>query len=201
MNSNNNRTFSTNTISDNQSCFSKVTTQYLNTFNCILNRMIEGMNCANLTDSISHNFITQMIPHHKAAIEMSENILRYTTNLTIEEIAENIICEQTKSIAAMEAALPRCANLTNSNECLCRYQAQIEPVFHTMFRRMKTAQASNNINCCFLWEMLPHHEGAVAFSEITLDYDICPQLQPILESIITSQRRGICQMERLLHML
>lgn len=155
------------------------------------------MTSAELTNSISHNFIVQMIPHHRAAIEMSQNILQYTTNLTIQEIAENIICEQTKSIAAMEEALPCCSNLRNSRENVCRYQERIEPVFNTMFRRMQTAKAVNDINCCFLWEMLPHHEGAVSFAEITLCYDICPQLQPILRSIITSQKRGIQQMERL----
>ncbi|MCH5261712.1 MAG: DUF305 domain-containing protein [Lachnospiraceae bacterium] len=186
---------------NNQSCFSRVTEKYLDTFNCILNRMIEGMTCAELTNSISHNFIVQMIPHHRAAIEMSENILQYTTNLTIEEIAENIICEQTRSIADMEAILSCCGNMSNSRESVCRYQSQIEPVFNTMFNRMRTAKATNDINCCFLREMLPHHEGAVAFSEITLRQNICPQLVPILDSIITSQKRGICQMERLLDTL
>lgn len=186
---------------NNQSCFSQVTQKYLNTFDCILERMIQGMTCADLTNSISHNFITQMIPHHRAAIEMSENILQYTTNLAIEEIAENIICEQTKSIADMEAILSCCGNMSNSRESVCRYQSQIEPVFNTMFNRMRTAKATNDINCCFLREMLPHHEGAVAFSEITLRQNICPQLVPILNSIITSQKRGICQVERLLDTL
>ena len=174
------------------------TKDYLSQFQCILDTMAANMTEASLNDNLSHNFIVQMIPHHRAAIEMSENILQYTTNLAIEEIAENIICEQTKSIADMEAILSCCGDMTNSRENVCRYQSQIEPVFNTMFRRMQTAKATNDINCCFLREMLPHHEGAVSFSEITLCYDICPQLQPILESIITSQKRGICQMERLL---
>lgn len=190
----------TNSV-NNSSCFSRVTQRYLDTFDCILDRMIQGMTCAELTDSISHNFIVQMIPHHRAAIEMSENILQYTTNLTIEEIAENIICEQSKSIADMESILSCCGNMTNSRASVCRYQSQVEPVFDTMFSRMRTAKAANDINCCFLREMIPHHEGAVAFSEITLRSDICPQLVPILDAIITSQKHGICQMERLLNSL
>ena len=198
MSQNNNRTNNMTRTVNNQSCFSQVTQKYLNTFDCILERMIKGMTCADLTNSISHNFITQMIPHHRAAIEMSENILQYTTDLTIQGIAENIICEQTRSIANMEAILSCCGNMSNSRESVCRYQSQIEPVFNTMFNRMRTAKATNDINCCFLREMLPHHEGAVSFSEITQCYDICPQLQPILQNIITSQKRGICQMERLL---
>lgn len=197
MSQNDYRTNNMTRTVNNQSCFSQVTDKYLDTFNCILGRMIEGMTCAEMTNSISHNFIVQMIPHHRAAIEMSENILQYTTNLTIEEIAENIICEQTKSIADMKSILSCCRNMTDSRESVCRYQSQIEPVFNTMFRSMQTAKSTNDINCNFLREMLPHHEGAVAFSEITLRQNICPQLVPILESIITSQKRGICQMERL----
>lgn len=183
------------------SCSSQNVEEYLHTFHCILDRMIKGMTTAGLTNSISHNFIVQMIPHHRAAIEMSENILRFTNNCTVQQIAENIIVEQTRSIAAMEAALPCCSSMTNSRQNACKYQAQIEPVFNRMFCRMQNSRTSDSVDCCFLWDMIPHHEGAVAFSEITLCYDICPQLQPILNSIITSQKRGICQMEQLLNTL
>ncbi len=50
---------------------SNVTENYLSEFYCILDRMIESITEAELTDSISHNFIVQMIPHHRAAIGMS----------------------------------------------------------------------------------------------------------------------------------
>ena len=56
--------------------FSNVTKRYLSRFDEILDEMIQGMTDAPLTDSISHNFIVQMIPHHQAAIQMSENHLR-----------------------------------------------------------------------------------------------------------------------------
>ena len=55
--------------------FHASTKDYLTAFYKILNQMIHGMEQACLTDSISHNFIVQMIPHHKAAIRMSENLL------------------------------------------------------------------------------------------------------------------------------
>lgn len=53
--------------------------------------MIQGMTEAELTGSISDNFIVQMIPHHRAAIEMSGNILKYTTSIPLQEIALGII--------------------------------------------------------------------------------------------------------------
>ena len=76
--------------------FSEVTKRYLCCFYEILDEMIDGMTKAELTDSISHNFIVQMIPHHRAAIEMSHNILNYTTNIPLQDIALQIISEQTK---------------------------------------------------------------------------------------------------------
>lgn len=79
--------------------FANITKEYLDTFYCILDKMIQGMTEAELSDSISYNFIVQMIPHHRAAIEMSHNILNYTTNLSVQKIATNIISEQTKSTA------------------------------------------------------------------------------------------------------
>lgn len=181
--------------------FSHNTNDYLDAFSCILKEMICGMTTAALSDSISHNFIVQMIPHHKAAIQMSRNVLKYTTNCDIECIASHIITEQTQSIHNMEKALPCCQKKTNAKNDLCTYQKQVEKIFQTMFCRMQTARSCNSIDCNFLREMIPHHEGAVAFSEVTLEYCICPELTPILQAIITSQKQGIRQMEELLRCL
>ena len=78
---------------------SDVTKRYLIRFYDILDEMVDNMTCAELNDSVSHNFIVQMISHHQAAIQMSENILQYTTNLPLQTIAQNIIATQTQSIA------------------------------------------------------------------------------------------------------
>lgn len=181
-----------------QSSFSHNTNEYLNAYACILKEMICCMTKAELTNSISHNFIVQMIPHHKAAIQMSRNVLKYTTDCDIECIASNIITEQTQSICDMEKALPCCCQKFNAQRDLCAYQKQVDKISQTMFHCMETAEACNSINCNFLREMIPHHEGAVAFAETTLQYCICPELKPILDSIIVSQKKGVCQMKELL---
>lgn len=183
----------------NRTCrLSNVTQRYLSTFQCILDEMIHGMTQAGLTDSISHNFIVQMIPHHQAAIEMSQNILQYTTNIPLQEIATCIIDEQTESIAQMERALDCCARMINEEEEVCRYQNQIERIMNDMFCAMENAPQCNNVNISFIREMIPHHLGAVRMSELLLKQDICPELCPIAEAILVSQKRGIRQMQRLL---
>ena len=184
----------------NRTCckFSNVTRQYLADYECILNNMIQGMNCAPLGSSISANFIEQMLPHHQAAIEMSRNLLQYTTCLPLQNIASCIISEQTQSIANMEAILCEAQNMTNSKCELCQYQEYANRVIKDMTCAMEQACATNNINQTFMRQMIPHHRGAVLLSKNALQYCICPALKPILCSIIRSQERGIAQMEQLL---
>lgn len=171
---------------------------YLEQFREILQEMEQGMTCPELTDSISHNFIVQMIPHHRAAIEMSQNILRYTTCPALERIAQNIITSQTESIRQMEEALPCCANCCNAEEALCQYHQRFQCITETMFRQMGSARGTNCLNADFMREMIPHHQGAIRMSESAQRFPICPELQPILESIIVSQKRGVREMQRLL---
>lgn len=60
---------------------SRVAEKYLHRYDEILRKMILDMNAAPVTGSISANFIRQMLPHHKAAIELAQNLLLYTTCL------------------------------------------------------------------------------------------------------------------------
>ena len=178
--------------------FSHVTTTYLRRFSEILDRMILGMTGAELTDSISHNFIVQMIPHHRAAIEMSENLLRFTTCVPLQAIASGIIAEQTESIRDMEEALPRCSAREITPQVLCRYQCAMRRIIQKMFCRMASVHATNSVNADFIRQMIPHHEGAIQMSKNALRYPLCPELRPILDAIIRSQERGVRQMRALL---
>lgn len=186
----------------NNNCkLSNVTKAYLTRFHCIFDRMTENMTSVEFGNSISHNFIVQMIPHHRAAIEMSENILKYTTNIALQNIAENIISEQTESIRNMEKIEETCSALDNTNTDNCLYERRVTPILNAMFNGMENACADNNVTCNFMREMIPHHIGAVRMCENALKYDVCTELVPIMRSIIQSQERGILQMRRLLNCL
>lgn len=171
---------------------------YLACYYNILENMICGMTQAKLTNSISGNFITQMIPHHKAAIEMSKNLLLYSNDIPLQEIALNIIREQTKSIQNMENIFFCCSKLCNSREKTVAFQEQMDSIMQTMFYAMKHAEPAQNVNITFMREMIPHHEGAIAMAETALKYRICSELKPILDAIITSQEKGVAEMKKLL---
>ncbi len=180
---------------------SDVAKNYLSAYYCILDDMIKGMTQAELTSSISANFIVQMIPHHMAAIEMSHNILKYTTNIPLQGIATNIITSQTESIENMRQIQETCSEHKNCDRDVALYQRRVNQILQTMFTAMRDARADNRINCDFMHEMIPHHRGAVEMSKNALGFDICPQLKPILDAIITSQQKGIKEMQQLLRCL
>lgn len=177
---------------------SNVTRKYLARYDCILRNMITGMAQARLGDSISHNFIVQMIPHHRAAIEMSENLLLYTTCIPLQNIALSIIEEQTQSIEHMQRILQPCSACTSCVQSLQSYRCRTAQIMEIMITQMKEACSDNQIDANFLREMIPHHRGAVQMSQNALQYEICSDLCPILEAVISSQEKGIAQMEQLL---
>lgn len=172
---------------------------YLCCFYQTLDGMVQGMTTAGLNQSISHNFIVQMLPHHRAAIQMSNNILRFTENSAVRRIAQRIIQEQTRSISQMEEALSICNQLTNSQMDLRLYQRRMDLIYREMYAKMGSAPESNALAAIFMREMIPHHQGAICMAENALKYDICTELVPILRSIITQQRQGVAQMRSLLN--
>lgn len=174
------------------------TERYLGKYYHILDGMIKGMEGARLKNSISYNFIVQMIPHHMAAIEMSENLLPYCPIPALGDIAEGIITEQTKSIADMLAVEDTCEMCKNTPCELNQFQRKINQIKSQMFCQMQHAYADDSISCDFMREMIPHHMGAVRMSKTTLQYRICPELIPILEDIIRLQEKGIHQMRKLI---
>lgn len=183
----------------NRSCkLTDDTKNYLAQFYDILDTMIREMTEAQLTDSISYNFIVQMIPHHRAAINMSRNLLQYSDWEPLRCIASRIITEQTQSIKDMEDILDAEQKKCNCARDLSLYQRRMDQIMQVMFADMNDARATNRINADFMREMIPHHRGAVEMSCNTLQYDILPGLYPILDAIITSQEKGIRQMEQLL---
>jgi len=160
--------------------------------------MIQGMTTAGLTQSISHNFIVQMVPHHQAAIQMSNNILRFTENSAVRRIAQRIIEEQTQGISQMEDVLCTCCQLINPQMDLRLYQRRMDLIYREMYAKMGNAPENNALAAIFMREMIPHHQGAIRMAETALKYDICTELVPILRSIIIQQRRGVAQMRGLL---
>ncbi|MEG0453274.1 MAG: DUF305 domain-containing protein [Coprobacillus sp.] len=174
--------------------------KYLQCYNSLLSQMIQSMTSATLLSSLSMTFINQMIPLHYAAIQMSKNLLLYTTNIPLQNIACQIIENQTKSIQDMMNIYNKCSCENNQTD-INSYLGSYEQISSTMFSSMKNAESNNDINISFIHEMIPHHYGAIKMSKTLLQYPICDELYSILTTIISLQEQDINQMSTLLKKL
>ena len=171
---------------------------YLCCFYKILDEMVHSMTTAGLGQSISRNFIVQMIPHHQAAIQFSNNILRFTENPGLRCAAQRMIRERTQTIGQMEAVLDTCGQLANPQTDLRLCQRRMDLIYRDMYAKMGSAPEGNRLSAVFLREMIPLHCGAVRMARNALKYDICTELVPILRSILVQHRRDIAQTRALL---
>ena len=182
----------------NTCLLSEAAKHYLCCYYQYLDGMTQAMTTAGLTQSISHNFIAQMIPHHRAAIQMSNNLLRFAENKAARRTAQRIIDEQTQGIGQMEEALAACNTLTNPQIDLRLYQRRMDMIYRDMYARMGSPPENNQLSAVFLRQMIPHHHGAVQMAENALKYDISTELVPILRTIVSQRRQEMARMRALL---
>ncbi len=149
-----------------------------------------------MTNQITTNFIRTMIPHHQAAIDMCQNLLRFTGDTTLQNLARNIIAVQTRGIAEMRRILATSHN-TNRPIDVNLYNMRIFTITTTMVAKMASSIRSTDINVSFVSEMIPHHEGAVMMCENLLQYPIDPQLANVARNIIQEQSAGIVELKRI----
>lgn len=174
---------------------------YLCCFYQTLDQMVQAMTTAGLTQSISHNFIVQMLPHHRAAIQMASNVLRFTQNQAVRRLAQRTVQERTQSIDQLENALGPAGQLINPQQDLRLYQRRMDLIYRDMYTKMNRAPENNRLAAVYLRQTLPHRMGAVRMAENALKYDVCTELVPILCSIAAQQRREIAQTRTLLSRL
>jgi uncharacterized protein (DUF305 family) len=78
--------------------------QYAAGMHQIMERMDADMTMAP-KDAVDRQFITLMIPHHQAAIDMAQLQLRYGHDVRLSRLAQEIIVEQQQEIEVMRNVL------------------------------------------------------------------------------------------------
>ncbi len=171
--------------------------RYLYRFDQILDEMANKMLNAELTSySITIDFIQCMIPHHQAAIYMSENLLMYTKNQSLRKIAEGIIKMQTEGIEQMKEILKTTTGYMNPERDINTYLTKYFEITENMIEKMKNSPRCMNINLNFINEMIPHHEGAIQMCNNLIQYYIDPRLRNVADTIIQEQSQGVKELEQ-----
>ena len=169
--------------------------RYIYRFEQILDEMATKMLSQKVTNSITINFIECMVPHHQAAIYMSENLLNYTRYEPLQKIAKDIIQMQTKGIEQMREIAKTTYGFNNTSKDVNSYIEKYLEITNNMIEKMRNSPRCISINLDFVNEMIPHHEGAVSMCENLLKYYIDPRLKQVADTIIMEQSEGIRQLK------
>ena len=174
-----------------------ISKKYLFRYDEILCEMENKMLSLNVTNNITKIFIECMIPHHQAAIAMSENLLQYTHYNQLQEIAKNIIKTQTIGIEQMKEINETASKFLNYQRNVDLYMTKYFSITEKMINQMKNSTRSININLNFVDEMILHHEGAICMCENLLQYCVDPRLKMVADSIINEQIKGVMQLKEI----
>ena len=173
--------------------------KYIENYESIMHVMQEEMNKAPKTGDPSLDFLYEMIPHHEAAVSMSENLLDYGTNPEVRQLATTITREQLLGIKQMKALLDQLKSNPQVDKNKERdYLKAYEAIYKKMMDEMEKTEPTGNIDRDFLEEMIPHHEGAIAMAANILNYTSNKELQKIANQIIANQSKQVKQMKKLL---
>jgi uncharacterized protein (DUF305 family) len=153
--------------------------------------MHHGMDVA-YVGQVDTDFARGMIPHHQAAVEMAETVLKYGDDDTVKRLARWIKTAQISEIAQMRLWLSRRALEKSEKPATV---AQWNTVMEDMHRRMNIAY-SGDADTDFVCGMIPHHQGAIDMAEIVLAEGRDPEMIALARGIIRSQSGEIATMQR-----
>lgn len=133
-------------------------------------------------------FLSQMITHHQAAVEMAKQALSHNPKPPVKEAADKVIEAQTKEIAQMTGWLKEWHQAEPSLE-------QQNLVREDMKSMMAMPVDSDRV---FLEMMIPHHQGAIDMSELVNARSDTAELKTMADKIIQDQKAEIDQYQQML---
>lgn len=126
-------------------------------------------------------FLSQMIAHHQAAVEMAEQALKTAKDEATRTNAKNVVTAQTREIKQMTDWLKQWYDVTPSAE----QQALVKKDMEGMMGMPVTSDKM------FYEMMIPHHQGAIDMSELVSERSQRDEVKKLAEQIIRDQKAEI----------
>ncbi|WP_188970779.1 DUF305 domain-containing protein [Deinococcus aerolatus] len=106
-------------------------------------------------------FLSMMVPHHQAAVEMSREILRTTRNAQVKTWATTIIKDQNTEIAQMNTLLKSYSGVDG------KMAASMKGMMTGMVGDIRKAGSADK-DRAFVKGMVPHHGSALMMANMAL---------------------------------
>lgn len=154
----------------------------------IINDMKRDISEIIFSHSISRNCIVQLIPIHEARIELSESILRYTSNREVIRIACKIITENTQEIADMCKYISVATHKRNDTQIVTTFQNRSNGIINTLYNKLDNLILTERCNCNYIRAMIQYYECSISLIRNSLLYEIHPQIRAVFGKIAASEK-------------
>ena len=150
---------------------------------------------------IDRTFISAMVVHHAAAVEMAQVEVQRGQRAEVKQLALQIISAQEGEIRQLQQIAQHDFNFTPSTTLPTTPQQGVlmgEPILMDFPRQISDLKSTSDPDTMFLQMMIPHHAMAIVQADTQMTYGSDPRLKAISQNIISSQSRQIGEMEDLL---
>ena len=158
----------------------------------IMNDMMTRMDAQAKTQDPDHDYASQMVLHHEAAIQMAEEELRTGSNQEMKTTAQDIITKQRTEIGQFNA-------FTSGHQPMQPLVPQFNTVQKTNMDKMMAASDARQLTARpdydFAQLMVDHHQAAIDNSEALLQYGRNTTTRALAQAIIADQRREIAALQ------
>ncbi|KMZ54885.1 DUF305 domain-containing protein [Dorea sp. D27] len=176
---------------------------YMEEQDILMNKMMEDMEDVQPAGNAALDFLNGMIPHHEAAVSMSESYLKYGgEDAELKKLAEYIVRIQKEEIAQMQSYIEDLKK--DGTEDPEQEQAYLD-AYGTMLSAHHSAHSSHetsaNVETAFAEGMIMHHQMAVDMAQAIVGNTDNEKVTALAENIIEAQQNEITQMQEILKRL
>ena len=156
----------------------------------------EGRHATRSGDSAERAFLSAMVPHHEAAIEMAEVAQKRGRAREIRALADSILGAQAKEIGQMKAIHRRLfgTELTPDERAHERLGLSAREAGMDHAGAATNLRNAEPFDRAFVDEMAPHHGGAIRMSNVALKRSSDRELRALARTIVTTQKQEIERM-------
>ena len=150
---------------------------------------------------IDRAFISAMVLHHTAAVEMAQVEVQRGQRADVKQLAQQIISAQENEIKQLQRIAQQDYNFTPSTTLPTTTQQGVlmgQPILMNFPQDVNDLKTTSDPDMMFLQMMIPHHAMAIVQADTQMTYGSNQQLKAISQNIVSSQSRQIGEMEDML---
>jgi uncharacterized protein (DUF305 family) len=150
---------------------------------------------------IDRTFISAMVLHHQAAIDMAQVEVQRGQRTEVKQLALQIISAQQGQIKDLQQIAQHDFNFTPSTTLPATTQQGVlmgQPILMNFQQNITDLQSASDPDTMFLQMMIPHHAMAIVQADTQMMDGSNQRLKAISQDIVSAQSREIGEMEGML---